>query len=119
MTEALSRSEDLVFEAPGAAVDDDDVFVFPVSFAQQRLWFLDQFEPNSPYYNIPVAVRLEGPLDAGALARALNEIVRRHEVLRTTFGTQDGEPVQLIAPALTLSLPVLDLTHLPAAGREA
>jgi len=66
-------------------VEPDEVYVFPASFGQQRLWFLDRFEPNSPYYNIPSAVRLTGVLNAAVLERALNEVVRRHEILRTTF----------------------------------
>ena len=97
----------------------DDVFVFPASWSQQRLWFLDQFDPGSPFYNIPSPVRITGPLDAGALERTLNEIVRRHEVLRTTFATVDGKPVQVIAPEATVPLPVTDLRHLPAHEREA
>ena len=67
---------------------------------------------------MPSAVRLEGRLDRDALGRSLNEIVRRHEALRTTFGDDDGEPVQVIAPTLALQLPLLDLVGLEAAGRE-
>ena len=70
----------------------------PLSFAQERLWFLDRLEPGSAVYNIPVALRLGGALDAAALERALGEIVRRHEALRTTFAEVDGAPVQVIAP---------------------
>ncbi|MDY7076205.1 MAG: amino acid adenylation domain-containing protein [Chloroflexota bacterium] len=91
----------------------------PLSFAQQRLWFLDQFEPGSPFYNVPSAVRLAGPLDVAALEQSLNEIVQRHQVLRTTFQTVDGRAVQVIAPKLTLTLPVVDLGGLPEAEREA
>jgi len=90
----------------------------PLSFAQQRLWFLDQFEPNSPFYNIPEAVRLHGPVDPAVLERCLNEIVRRHEALRTTFKTVDGKPQQVIAPELYVPFPVVDLTSLPKAERE-
>jgi len=104
---------------PTAAWDAEDVFVFPASYAQQRLWFLDQFEPNSPYYNIPTAVRLRGRLDTAALGRSVNEIIRRHEALRTTFAAPAGTPLQVIAPGLTISVPVVDLTGLPGAEREA
>ncbi len=104
---------------PTAAWDAEDVFVFPASYAQQRLWFLDQFEPNSPYYNIPTAVRLRGRLDAAALGRSVNEIIRRHEALRTTFAAPAGTPLQVIAPGLTISVPVVDLSNLPDAEREA
>ncbi|RPI88777.1 MAG: non-ribosomal peptide synthetase, partial [Chloroflexi bacterium] len=72
----------------------------PLSFAQQRLWFLDQFEPGSTSYNIPGAVRLIGELNEAALQQTVNEIVRRHEVLRTSFGMLDGSPVQVIAEKL-------------------
>ncbi|QRN94792.1 non-ribosomal peptide synthase/polyketide synthase [Archangium violaceum] len=82
----------------------------PLSFAQQRLWFLDQLEPGGIAYNMPVPLRLEGPLDLEALQRAFDELVRRHESLRTTFRTEAGEPVQLIAPSATLPLAVVDLS---------
>ncbi|HEY53307.1 MAG TPA: amino acid adenylation domain-containing protein, partial [Caldilineae bacterium] len=91
----------------------------PVSFAQQRLWFLDQLEPNSPYYNIPEGMRVRGPLDVAVLERCLNEEVRRHESLRTTFDTVDGKPVQIIHPHLTLHIPIVDLSHLSEEKREA
>jgi amino acid adenylation domain-containing protein/non-ribosomal peptide synthase protein (TIGR01720 family) len=91
----------------------------PLSFPQQRLWFLDQWEPNSPVYNIPVAVRLDGPLHLESLAQAINEIVRRHEVLRATFGTVDGQAVQVIAPSVRLSIPVEDLWALSASAQAA
>lgn len=71
-----------------------------LSFAQQRLWFLDQLEPGGASYNVPAAVRLTGQLDLEALQGALNEILRRHEALRTRFASADGTPVQLIEPEL-------------------
>lgn len=91
----------------------------PLSFAQQRFWFFDQFEPGSPLYNIPDAVRLVGTLNVEALHQSFNTIVRRHEILRTTFPTVDGQPRQQIAPELAVPLPIIDLTHLPLAEREA
>src|SRR5215211_1472116 len=69
----------------------------PLSFAQQRLWFFDQLQPNSPTYNDPLAVRLVGPLDLAWLVRSVNAIVQRHEILRTTFASVAGQPVQVIA----------------------
>jgi amino acid adenylation domain-containing protein len=90
----------------------------PLSFAQQRLWFIDQLEPGRSIYNQPSALLLRGRLDVSALAGSLQEIVRRHEVLRTTFAVQGERPVQVIAPALQAPLPVVDLTALPAVRRE-
>jgi len=91
----------------------------PLSFAQQRLWFVAELEPESPVYNLPGAERLEGVVDVAALGASLNEIVRRHEVLRTTFASINGRPVPRIAPHLEVPLPVVDLSRLPEAVREA
>src|SRR6185503_10730683 len=90
----------------------------PLSFAQQRLWFLDQLAPGSAAYNLSGRLRLEGQLDASSLEASLNEIVRRHEALRTIFSTHDGEPVQIILSELLLPLPLIDLSHLPTSERE-
>ena len=98
---------------------EEDVFIFPASFAQQRLWFLNHLEPDSPAYNIAAAIDLTGSLDVAALRRSLNEIVRRHEALRTTFAHRDGEPVQVIAPSLSLPVPVVNLESLPEATKDA
>ncbi|HSF43788.1 MAG TPA: amino acid adenylation domain-containing protein, partial [Thermoanaerobaculia bacterium] len=89
----------------------------PLSFAQQRLWFLDRLEPGS-LYNIPTALRLEGSLAVPALALALASIVGRHEALRTTFPERGGQPVQAIAPPPPASLPVVDLAALPPPHRR-
>ncbi|HEX8242563.1 MAG TPA: condensation domain-containing protein, partial [Longimicrobium sp.] len=91
----------------------------PLSFAQERLWFIDRLQPGSPAYNIPVAWRLGGALDEAALERSLGEIVRRHEALRTVFAETDGSPVQVIAPFAGFALPVEDLSGLGEADREA
>lgn len=90
----------------------------PVSFSQQRMWLSDQLEPNSPAYNIPCSVRLTGTLNVQALRSGLNEIVRRHEVLRTTYETVDGQPIQIIAPSQVMPLPVIDLGAVPEIERE-
>src|SRR5204863_8852798 len=90
----------------------------PLSFAQQRLWFLDQLQPGNPAYNVPAALRLTGRLEVTALERSLGEIIRRHELLRTAFPAVWGQPRQVIAPSLALSMPVVDLTSLPEAERE-
>jgi len=90
----------------------------PLSFAQQRLWFLDQLEPSSPLYNLPVALRLRGRLDRDALQKSLSAIVARHEVLRTRFEAVDGNPVQVIAGSATVELPVVDLSEVSGLQRE-
>jgi amino acid adenylation domain-containing protein len=90
----------------------------PLSFAQERLWFLSQLDPGSPAYNITFALPISVPLDLPALQKALQGLVRRHEILRTTFPAVDGVPVQNVGPA-TAELPeVLDLSLLPAADRQ-
>jgi amino acid adenylation domain-containing protein len=94
----------------------------PLSFAQERLWFLDRLQEGGAVYNVPLAVRLRGNLEIPALAAAFGEIVLRHETLRTTFPERDGEPVQVIAPAADLppwELPVVDLAALPDSVRAA
>ncbi|HYP26889.1 MAG TPA: amino acid adenylation domain-containing protein, partial [Blastocatellia bacterium] len=91
----------------------------PLSFPQRRLWFLDQLVPGNPFYIIPAVVRLTGRLDVAALERSLNEVVARHEVLRTGFATAEGQPVQVISPALTLSIPVTDLAGAGDSEAEA
>ena len=83
--------------------------VAPLSFAQQRLWVLSQIEPHSVAYNEPKTFRIEGALDLEALQRALDEIVVRHETLRTTFASGDGEPVQRVHPGRTVDLSIVDL----------
>ncbi len=85
----------------------------PLSFAQMRLWFLDQMDPGSALYNIPTAVRLQGDLNVAAIEEALNEIIARHEVLRTTFSSTDGVARQQIAPSLQLNVTLIPLDHLP------
>jgi len=83
----------------------------PLSFAQERLWFLDRLQPNNPVYNMPISIRFPGPINSAALERSINEIVRRHETLRTVFKIVDNKPVQIIEPSRTLELDVEDLSH--------
>ncbi|HYO68075.1 MAG TPA: amino acid adenylation domain-containing protein, partial [Archangium sp.] len=91
----------------------------PLSFAQQRLWFIEQLTPGGYAYNVPLAARLSGPLDVAVLERSLVELVRRHEVLRTTFVLVEGQPSQRIAPEpVVLPLPVESLESLPEAERS-
>lgn len=91
----------------------------PLSFAQQRLWFLHQMAPRSAVYNVPAALRLEGVLNLSALEQAFTEIVRRHEALRTTFEVVEGEPVQLISPPYQVTLPIVDLEAFGKTEQEA
>jgi amino acid adenylation domain-containing protein len=85
----------------------------PLSFAQQRLWFLDQLEPLNPLYNISYVTRMSGQLDIDTLEESLRAVVRRHESLRTTFQVVDDEPVQVIAPDLPVKITLFDVSHLP------
>ena len=97
-----------------------DARTFPASFAQQRLWFLDQLQGESnTAYTLIHTVRIGVPVNEEALGRSLNALVARHEVLRTTFLVRDEQPLQVVAPALTLTLPVVDLCALPPQEREA
>ena len=90
----------------------------PLSFAQRRFWFFEQVEPGSQAYVVPSAFRLSGRVDVGALQRSFTELVRRHEVLRTTFSARSAEPVQVIAPPMDIPLPVEDLSAIDAPDRE-
>ena len=117
MTETRHATVARRVNAPSRA--GDDVYVFPASFAQQRLWFLDQWEPDSAAYNVPAAFRFSVPLHIAAFERSLTAIALRHEALRTTFGVEDGEPVQIVEPEQPIALRTVDLTALPVTSREA
>ena len=104
---------------PIQALPRDGSVELPLSFAQQRLWFLDQLEPGLLAYNILKAIRLTGPLNVAALEQAFDEIVKRHEVLRNTFRAVEGRPTLILAPAFTSGLPLVDLIHLDEAQWEA
>jgi len=92
---------------------------FPLSYAQQRLWFLDQLTPGNTTYNISTAVRLTGSLDVATLEQSLNEVIRRHETLRTTFATVEGQVIQIIAPTLKVLVSLVDLKEISETEREA
>jgi amino acid adenylation domain-containing protein/non-ribosomal peptide synthase protein (TIGR01720 family) len=96
----------------------DEAFVFPTSFAQERLWFLDQLVPDSAFYNIHTSVCVSMAVNREVLERSLNEIVRRHETLRTTFKTVDGQPVQVVAQTFHLRLRFVDLSAWAHSDRE-
>jgi amino acid adenylation domain-containing protein len=91
----------------------EDGFVFPMSFAQQRLWFLHQLEPKSTFYNLPLAVPFNLSVNVAVLERCINEIIGRHETLRTVFCPVDGEPMQIVRPSLSLRLETFDLRAVP------
>lgn len=92
--------------------------VLPLSFAQQRLWFLDQLEPNSPFYNISVAFRLKGNLNIQVLQQAIDAIVAHHEILRTNYVAENGNPIQVIAASQSVELQIMDLQQYEEAERE-
>ena len=90
----------------------------PLSFAQQRLWIIDRLQPGTPFYNIPMALRVSGPLSPPLLSAVLGEVVRRHEVLRTVYRDVEGEPFQRVLPYDGLAVPAVDLSALPEVRRE-
>ncbi|HXO40624.1 MAG TPA: condensation domain-containing protein, partial [Thermoanaerobaculia bacterium] len=122
MAAAATEGGGSVPEPPAAPIEPMvDRSGLPLSFAQQRLWLLDRLEPGSAAYNLPIALRVEGALDAVSLQRALGEVVRRHEVLRTTIAAPEdtGEPRLVVAAPHRFSLPRVDLGYLPEAVRAA
>ncbi|MEG4228700.1 amino acid adenylation domain-containing protein [Microcoleus sp. N9_B2] len=90
----------------------------PLSFGQQQLWFLCQLAPDIPFYNEPITIRLPGSVNITALERSINEIIKRHEILRTTFAVVDGQPVMMIQDTFNVTLPVVNLEELPEIERE-
>jgi amino acid adenylation domain-containing protein len=122
LLDGLKRHKQEIIAILGGSRADGDVIPWrpkeetdlPLSFAQQRLWVLDQVEPGNPFYNNPVAIWLRGALDAAALAEAVNGVVRRHETLRTTFHAVDGEARQSIRSNLAIPVEITDLSGLPA-----
>ena len=128
---AVSVGEELTFGQAQGAVSMvpsqgsclDSTTRFPLSFAQERLWFLNQWDPGSAWYNVPVALRLSGSLKVSALERSFAAVIQRHEALRTTFEERSGSPVQVIAPygtspQTTIQVPVIDLGELTVTERD-
>ena len=114
--ESMRREEQGLVPPPIKPVPRE--YDLPLSFAQERLWVLDQMEPNNPLYNISRSLRLRGELQVAGLESAVNEIVRRHESQRTTFAVKEGHPVQQIAPHLVIPLEVQDISGVPGKSRE-
>ena len=98
-----------------AAITNDatGVLAFPASVAQQMFWYLELLQGTVTAFNVPLRFLLTGPLNIPLFERALNAVVERHEVLRTCFGEEDGEPLQIVSPDLTVAIPVIDISHLP------
>ena len=99
--------------------EPEEVFILPASLGQERFWALDRMNPGNPTWSVPVRFRLQGPLDSALLERAFNQIIQRHEVLRTTFTVVDDHPAQMIKSALEIKVPVVDLRHLSKPERDA
>ncbi|MBV9788832.1 MAG: amino acid adenylation domain-containing protein, partial [Chloroflexi bacterium] len=113
------NTQDYSIEDASTTLDlTDDVFVFPASFAQERLWIIEQMVPNTATYNLPVAIRMQGALDVAVLQASLSAIVARHETLRTIFATEDNQLVQVVVPELPLHLEQIDLSAAERAQRE-
>ncbi len=110
--------QDIEIKTSASEAAEEEVYVFPTSFAQKRLWFLDRFEPGSPFYNIPSAFRLRGTFNIEAFKNAIEAVVQRQESLRTTFEAIDGEPMQVVSESAHIHIPVIDLRDKPDDVRE-
>ena len=115
----LLRGEGIDLPVDGRILPGPSSATATLSFAQERLWFLEQLDPGTPVYNISRALRLRGCLDRDVLAISVDETVRRHEILRTTFHVAGDGPVQKIAPRLTLEIPLADLSKVPKDRRQS
>src|SRR5437762_6692150 len=118
MADVNDQSPVLVPESSLAA--PDNVFIFPASFAQQRLWFLQKLEPEQSAYNVPFAIRIKGKLRTSILERSRRELIRRHEIFRTTFDEdENGKPEQVVASEYKFAMPIVDLRNVSSdAGEE-
>ncbi|MDM9583645.1 MULTISPECIES: condensation domain-containing protein [unclassified Nostoc] len=118
LAQRLHKKKENIFSQSQIVRQSRESNLFPLSFAQQRLWFIDQLRPGNIAYNISQPMRLVGYLNVAALEQSFHEVVRRHEVLRTTFTVVDGQPLQVIAPSLSFKLLVVDLQELSQKQRE-
>src|SRR5215470_19799845 len=118
LLEALLSEQGINSPAAGRIPRREERGPAPLSFAQQRLWFFDQFELGSPAYNLVSSVLLQGKLDTLALERSFSEVIRRHEALRTTFEARDNDVVQIIAPPEPIHLRLVSVKHLPESERD-
>ncbi|MHC5716587.1 MAG: condensation domain-containing protein, partial [Nostoc sp.] len=119
LAQRLNNKKGQVFSRSQIVPQSRESNSFPLSFAQQRLWFVDQLQPGNSAYNISQPMRIVGCLNVTALEQSFHEVVKRHEVLRTTFTVVDGQPLQVIAPHLSFTLPVVDLQELSPNQKEA
>ena len=119
LAQHLHKKKEGVSSQPQIVAQSRESNLFPLSFAQQRLWFLDQLQPGNSAYNISQPMRIVGSLNVAALEQSFHEVVKRHEVLRTTFTVVDGQPLQVIAPSLRFILAVVDLQELSQEQRES
>jgi NRPS condensation-like uncharacterized protein len=115
----MSETKDTIGPRYKLTAGGRDLRTAPLSFAQQRLWFLDQYEPDNILYNLAAAIRLKGAFNVTALEQSLNEILRRHEVLRTTFSMVDDRPVQIIHKVWDFSLTPIELRESSSEKKEA
>ncbi|MDQ1355549.1 MAG: hypothetical protein QG657_5859, partial [Acidobacteriota bacterium] len=108
-----------ILQIPITRVSREDRKGFPLSFAQERLWFLDRLEPGTPVYNIAKATKLDGPLNKEILEKSIQEIVRRHDIFRAVFVMEQGDPLQVILPELSITLCVKDFKNIPKEQQDA
>lgn len=113
-SEPMKPSQDTPPATPAAADEAGGVLAFPASVAQQMFWYLELLQGEVTAFNVPLRFKLDGPLDVGLLERSLNTIIERHEALRTRFGEDRGELLQIVMPDLRVNIPVIDISHLPA-----
>ncbi|HEU5380539.1 MAG TPA: amino acid adenylation domain-containing protein [Ktedonobacteraceae bacterium] len=113
-----AQQEATSFSAREISVQPRDGRLFPLSFSQERIWFLEQLDPDHTSYTARVTIRFSGPLDSQALEQSLNAMVKRHEIFRTTFPSKDGHPKQFIHPAYSVVLPIVDLQIEPESERS-